>query len=557
MQQDLTGMRLAYYARFSSERQNEKSIEDQVDGLRALAAAAGADADAATTLSDHAVSGTKSERAGYQRLLQMVRDKEVDVILAESISRISRNQSDLHAFYDLVKFHDVRFIGVSDGTDTDLPKELFSIRGIMDEGYLRKLRDETRRGLIGAARAGFSTGGLPYGYRSEPTATRKNRPCNFRVLVDEGTAPVVVWIFEQYRDGRSYGAIASALNARGVLPPRAKPSSERAARGWVASSVRVILGNEKYNGQWRFNACEWRTDPETRKRVRIERPPGEAVEPEREHPHIVSAELWDAVQARRARMREAYRKGPAKGKHRRSRAGKRRSCYPLSGVVVCGKCQRPMTIQAGTSAAYYKCATYKNRGLCDNGRSVKEELIRSAVLGMLRDKLITPASLDYVRKRVAARLGDLHNRGDRELEQRRRELANLESKIGRIIQAIMDGTDSPYMRTEHDRLVAEAKAKKALIDTLEKHAANPIRLPSPDEFVQQVFELEKLMASAPMTARERLRRVFKDGQIVLDPLPDKGYLVRTEILPLVLVGHPSPQDFPGEMVPHGGSGGRI
>lgn len=189
--------------------------------------------------------------------------------------------------------------------------------------------------------------------------------------------------------------------------------------------------------------------------------------------------------------------------------------------------------------------------------SAKEELVRKTILSLFREELVRPAALEYVRQRVAERLGELGRHGHREILQRRKELDAIETKLGNVLEAIADGYKSDYTRAQHDQLVAQAKAKQALIETLERHAASPVKLPSPDEMVQRVYDLEAMVAVNPKAAQQALRRLFKDGRVILDPLPDKGYLVRTEILPLVLLGGPSPQDLPGEMVPYAGSGGGI
>jgi hypothetical protein len=40
---------------------------------------------------------------------------------------------------------------------------------------------------------------------------------------------------------------------------------------------------------------------------------------------------------------------------------------------------------------------------------------------------------------------------------------------------------------------------------------------------------------AGIRAREELRRLLRDGRIVLEPQPDHVYLARTELLPLMLL----------------------
>jgi hypothetical protein len=56
-----------------------------------------------------------------------------------------------------------------------------------------------------------------------------------------------------------------------------------------------------------------------------------------------------------------------------------------------------------------------------------------------------------------------------------------------------------------------------------------------------------------LAARELLRRLFKDGRVVLEPQPDGVYLARTEVLPLLLLSegvrdHAGPRLLPGAAV---------
>ena len=48
---------------------------------------------------DHAISGASMLRPGYQRLLEDVRAGRFDVVLAEGLDRLSRDQEDTAALY--------------------------------------------------------------------------------------------------------------------------------------------------------------------------------------------------------------------------------------------------------------------------------------------------------------------------------------------------------------------------------------------------------------------------------------------------------------------------
>jgi DNA invertase Pin-like site-specific DNA recombinase len=90
-------LRVAIYARFSSELQREASIEDQTRVCMAYVNREGWSL--IQTYTDYAISGATALRPGYQALLADARAGRFDVIIAESLDRFSRDQEHIAAFY--------------------------------------------------------------------------------------------------------------------------------------------------------------------------------------------------------------------------------------------------------------------------------------------------------------------------------------------------------------------------------------------------------------------------------------------------------------------------
>ncbi len=87
--------RAAVYARYSSDNQRDASIEDQVrqccqrierEGWQSI-----------NTYTDRAVSGATVLRHGYQNMLEDARNGAFDVVVAEALDRLSRDQEDVAA----------------------------------------------------------------------------------------------------------------------------------------------------------------------------------------------------------------------------------------------------------------------------------------------------------------------------------------------------------------------------------------------------------------------------------------------------------------------------
>jgi hypothetical protein len=64
---------------------------------------------------------------------------------------------------------------------------------------------------------------------------------------------VPVFVFEMYRRGMGYKAIAAALNERGILSPENGRWSRRTHAGWSVSTIRAIIVNPIYTGAMAYN----------------------------------------------------------------------------------------------------------------------------------------------------------------------------------------------------------------------------------------------------------------------------------------------------------------
>ena len=166
----LAGLRGAMYARFSSAKQRDTSIEDQIHLCQDFLSRNQGSVAKELILHDHAVSGTVVAREGFDRLLSLVEAKAIDFVITESGDRLSRDLGDSDRLWKLCEFKRVRVILVSDGIDSarDGSRTAFRFKAVMADEYIQDLAKKTLRGLRGQHGRGFSTGGLPYGYRSVP-----------------------------------------------------------------------------------------------------------------------------------------------------------------------------------------------------------------------------------------------------------------------------------------------------------------------------------------------------------------------------------------------------
>jgi site-specific DNA recombinase len=163
-------VRAGAYARYSSDSQRDESIDDQVRICRTEIERNGWGL--VQVYADAALSGASTFRPGYQKLLQDASAGALDVVVAESLDRLSRDLADVATLYKHLSFLGVRLWTVAEGLITDLH---VGLKGTMNALYLKDLAQKTRRGLRGRIEAGKSAGGNSQGYRRHQEDRRQRR----------------------------------------------------------------------------------------------------------------------------------------------------------------------------------------------------------------------------------------------------------------------------------------------------------------------------------------------------------------------------------------------
>jgi site-specific DNA recombinase len=107
------------------------------------------------------VSGATLLRPGFQSMMSSALRNEVDVVMAESLHRFSRDQEDTAGLFKRLTFAGVSIVTLAEGDITFLH---IGLKGTMNALYLKELADKTRRGLLGRIALG-KAGGISFGYR--------------------------------------------------------------------------------------------------------------------------------------------------------------------------------------------------------------------------------------------------------------------------------------------------------------------------------------------------------------------------------------------------------
>ena len=247
-------MKVAIYARYSSENQREASIEDQFRICREFARKQGWTI--AGEYSDHAISGATLLRPGFQAMMAEALRGRVDVVMAEALDRFSRDQEDTAGLFKRLTFAGVGIVTLAEGDITFLH---IGLKGTMNAMFLKELADKTRRGLRGRVELGKSGGGVSFGYQVVRTFKDGAVSTGEREIVPE-EADTIRQIFKQYAAGVSPKQIAKSLNRDGLRGPHGALWSSSTIHGNPKRGT-GILHNELYISRMVWNKLRYLKRP--------------------------------------------------------------------------------------------------------------------------------------------------------------------------------------------------------------------------------------------------------------------------------------------------------
>ena len=361
-------MKAAIYARYSSENQSDKSIDDQVRVCRKYATENGITIEDKHIFIDEAKSGSLVQRPGLQAVERAVEAKEVETVLVDDLSRLSRSNHQMLTLVLKFHYHQVRIISVADNinTDDEGSKLGIQLRGLVNELYLDDLRKKTSRGMEGQKLRGFSAGERVYGYYSQPFGELKVNGKGqakyegkiHKINPDE--AEIVKRIFKEFADGTSMHKIVSKLNTDKI------PTKRKHAGGWNISSISRIINNSKYVGIWDWRKTKNVRDPMTGKNKAIKRPDKERVIIFREDLIIIDAGIWEKTQKRLIDVKGAWPVSKKRKEFYQQKSYSHTSpTYLLSGLLKCQSCGGAIVMVSGKGTGYYGCHNAK-RKTCNN-----------------------------------------------------------------------------------------------------------------------------------------------------------------------------------------------
>ena len=509
--------RVAIYARFSSDHSRETSADDQIRVCRERALREGWDV--VGDYADLAISGQDIRRPGMTAMLGDLAAGRFDIVLAEALDRIARDQEDSARIYKLVRFAGARMITLAQGEISELH---IGLAGTMDALEVRKMADKIRRGARGSVSRGRVPAGVTYGYRATPVLKADGTvDRGLREIVPE-QAEIVRRIFRHYVSGLSPRSIVQRLNADRIPAPAGGKWGSSTLTGSRARQ-HGILRNPLYVGRIVYGRVTMLRNPDSRKRVSRIAAADDLSTALVAELAIVDQATWDAAQL----ILEGRGRGPLQARPRMRRL--------LSGLVKCGRCDSSYVV---ISANRWGCAGERYKAICDNNWRIDGEELEERVVAVLTDQLMSPEAMakahrDYHVERAA--IAREEGRARARIGQR---LATLEREIANLVSALALGkAELPELveaigarRAEREALQAELaeiaampvislfpeiqEAYRQRIEAL----ARLVRQPGQEEAIVQIRSLIQCVTITPVAVRAENRRRSLPGDLSIDVL---------------------------------------
>ncbi|AOR22741.1 recombinase family protein [Clostridium taeniosporum] len=351
--------RVCAYARVSTDSEKqEESLENQIQYYENLISS-NPEYEFVGVFADRGITGTTENRPEFQKMLQLAKGGELDLIITKSISRFARNTTIvLETVRELKDIGvEVRFEKENIDTLSGDGELMLTVLSSFSQEESKNVSDNIKWRM----RKKFQQGEMIIntkrflGYDKDEYGD---------LVINPKEAEVVKRIFNEYLNGKGCFTIAKGLREEGV------PTV--AGGTWRDSTILRILKNEKYKGDALLQ--KYYTSDHLRKKKVKNNGEVESYYIEDDHVPIVSREEWETVQEEI--KKRAKKKGIILGDTKKY---KRR--YPLTGMLYCSKCgstlrRRTWNTKHSCKKIVWQCSNYvKNGKNACMGTSIDDEVI--------------------------------------------------------------------------------------------------------------------------------------------------------------------------------------
>lgn len=467
------------YIRVSTVKQGERgvSLQEQRAAIERYALRSGV---VIIEWFEETLTAAKQGRPLFTRMMKKLRNGEASGVVIHKIDRSTRNLRDWADLGDLIDAGvAVHFANESVDLQSRGGRLSADIQAVVAADFIRNLRDETRKGILGRLRQGLYPFSAPLGYLDAGSGRAKT--------VDPIRGPLIAEAFQLYATGRyTLETLGAVLESRGLRNKRGRPIPR--------TVLSRILNNPFYAGLIRI-----RSDAEMH---------------QGQHTALIDIALFQQV-----RHRLAQRVRVTKWKHD----------LPLRGLFHCSLCGRNLIGEIRKGHTYYRCHT----STCPT-RGFREEALESALLAAWPTIDFTDAE----KAKLLVLLEKLSDPAHSEVDKKRHQemqLGAVKDRLGRLIDAFVDGNLDKGTFDERKQQLLEEKQR------LENEIGRPAdELPERAMLLealglisaaQQSYELGNLAARRELAFRLTSDRSVAGKNVSVEPHPVLRMLANRRVVP--------------------------
>ena len=381
------------YARYSSERQTEQSIEGQLRVCYDFALKH--DYNIIDSYIDRAMSGRNDHREAFQKMIKDSAQKNFEAIIVYKLDRFSRNRYDSAHNKNILKKYGVKVISATEGI-SDNPEGILleSLLEGLAEYYSAELSQKVRRGLKESVLKGQFTGGSPpYGYDI----------VDKKYIINSEEAKIVNKIYDLFLTTKSFVSVQKYLNDNKI--------KNKKGNQFKNHQLTNILTKELYIG----TLCA--SDMKIENKI----------------PAIVSKEKFMQVKNILSTHTQ---------KHRNIN-------FILTGKLYCGDCNGLMTGTSGTGRSkkyfYYECKKDKH--------TIGQDYIEKKISEAISKMLSSPKNLNNLAVKIDDYLSTVDSIKEKDIVKKR--LIKIEKEIENITSAILNGIVNDNIKNKNNELLEE------------------------------------------------------------------------------------------------------
>jgi DNA invertase Pin-like site-specific DNA recombinase len=544
-------LRVVKYGRMSSDQQNPRSPDQQFHEIDLTIKRLGHPWGILKTYRDDGISGRYvRKREEFQAMLRDIRAGlvRIDAILVDTWERIGRADELQSLRHELWTKYGVLIL-TANTQFADPTTESGKVVGMFEQVRATASNEikahevfRGKRDLVLKKR--WPGGPPPFGKKLKKCIeVVGGRELVYSVLDrDPEREAVVIKILNLAKDhGWGQTRIAQKINADPDVPEKFKPMNEH--------TIGYMLDNPIYVGELLW--AEYSSGVVDDTRILQKNPDSEMIRVPGFCEPVYPREDWDAIQAvrneRRKRLKAAAdaRASAAGGgvKQLAATAPGMVLNYLLTGLIFCAQCNSRMApcssrgaSRTGKRLSYYRCPL-KVCGGCTNGRYIREDKLRAAVIGQLRSRLFPSPTADanegpipkWLRALVLDVTAELQRRSANEPDPRPallHQVGRLEDQMSGWLQSLGKGDLATSLRTgletQYAAAADELGALRRRLDQRESADVRAQHVLDTSSAIERLRRLDEVLASGNVTAGnlelslhiDRID-VYPDGRIMM------------------------------------------